>query len=85
MPKYNLTEEDMNATDNTDYKFLTQFDRLNKYEDMDEIRKKFPTAAAFNQKFNTDDIDFSSFFILRSTNDENIHKAIKYGVWTSSP
>jgi len=25
------------------------------------------------------------FFVLRSSNDDDIHKAIKYNLWTSTP
>lgn len=35
--------------------------------------------------FDPEKITNGYFFIITSTNDDNVHKAIKYGVWTSSP
>ena len=78
---------------NTSHQFKSKFPRLAQYEDEDKISKYFPTTLKdVNSEFlDVEAIKEPIFYILRSTNDENIHKviiinqAIKYGVWTSSP
>ena len=37
-----------------------------------------------NPNFEPNKIKDAAFYILRSTCDDDIHKAIKYGLWTST-
>jgi hypothetical protein len=37
------------------------------------------------ESFDFEAIDDAYAFIIRSNNDDDIHKAIKYGVWCSTP
>lgn len=59
--------------------------KLENYHDAGSIRKNFSSCYSLNDE----DVDFSAldkaeFFVLRSTCDDDIHKAIKYGIWTST-
>ena len=59
--------------------------QLLNYSDINKIKAHFPSCATFNNS----NLDFNAlsraeFFILRSTCDDDIHKAIKYGLWTST-
>ena len=45
----------------------------------------FESSMGMNDvNFNLDKIHDAVFYILRSTCDDDIHKAIKYGLWTST-
>lgn len=67
--------------------FTTQFPRAKDYSNMNSIVEAFPHL----QKLNDSEFDLESipsdahFYILRSSNDDNIHKSIKYQSWTSTP
>ena len=59
--------------------------RLSEYHDLAKIRMSLPSCVNVNDSH----ADFSNlrdaeFFVVRSTCDDDIHKAIKYGVWTST-
>lgn len=43
-----------------------------------------PHLKNINQPLDMGRIGNASFFIIRSTNDDDIHKAIKYQLWASS-
>lgn len=52
---------------------------------MSKIKLMFPSTSKLNHNnFDIDQIDDAMFYILRSTCDDDIHKSIKYGVWTST-
>jgi hypothetical protein len=67
--------------------FTSKFPRAKDYSNAQSITEGFPHLS----KVNDADFDIESisedahFYILRSSNDDNIHKAIKYQVWTSTP
>jgi hypothetical protein len=68
------------------YVFTHDFLRLEDYSNLENIRKKFSCLKNINE----DVYDISSYvnanyFIMRSTMPDDIHKAMKYGVWTSTP
>lgn len=68
------------------YKYQNEFKRASNYNSMESIAETFPEL----KNVNTDHIDINSienakFFIIRSNNDDDIHKAVKYGIWTSTP
>lgn len=72
----------MQAPKNT---FNKEYVSVNDYKDVDKIRGSFPACSSLNDpNFDVDSIKKAEFFILRSSNDDNLHKAIKYGIWASS-
>lgn len=55
------------------------------YNDMNKIKAAFnSTRNANNKNFDYEKIKNGIFFIIRSSCDDDIHKAIKYGIWSSS-
>ncbi|CAD8056813.1 unnamed protein product [Paramecium sonneborni] len=66
------------------YQFQTQFLRANNYYNIQELRANFKTLEQLN---NNHFPPQNSFFVLiRPKNGfQNIHKAIKYGIWCSTP
>ncbi len=64
--------------------YKVPFESAEKYDDEDEIRNSFQSLALFNHKIDTRDFPNAQFFVVRSKNRDDIHKAMKYGVWTSS-
>lgn len=74
-----FTPEGTLNLDNTDYPFKNKFPRLKNYENEDEIREAFKTTLdnVNDESFDPEAAKNGAFFILRSTNDENIHKVAK--------
>lgn len=71
--------------DLSNYVFKKDFPRLGDYKNMETLRAKFESLSEVNnQAFNPDTVQNAIFFVIKSTNDDDIHKAIKYGLWTSS-
>ena len=63
----------------------TKMSQLSVYEDLNKIKQNFASCATVNSALLTfKGLNKAEFFILRSTCDDDIHKAIKYGVWTST-
>lgn len=59
--------------------------QLDNYKDEALIREKFECLREYNDgKFRVDNIKEADFFIIRSSNDDDLHKAVKYGIWSSS-
>lgn len=55
------------------------------YDDLARIKAYFPRCATVNRSnLDINNLKRAEFFILRSTCDDDIHKAIKYGLWTST-
>jgi hypothetical protein len=67
--------------------FTTKFPRAKDYSNPQSISEAFPHLKQVNDpEFDIESISPDAhFYILRSSNDDNIHKAIKYQVWTSTP
>ena len=62
-----------------------KFRKLEKYTDLSKIKLMFESATHVNDPyFDTDSLHDAVFYILRSTCDDDIHKSIKYGLWTST-
>jgi hypothetical protein len=58
---------------------------LNDYQDIKAIKDKFECLRDVNDpKFRPENIKDADFFIIRSSNDDDFHKAVKYGIWSSS-
>ena len=63
----------------------TKMSQLGIYDDLTKIKQNFPSCATVNRLLlSFKGLKQAEFFILRSTCDDDIHKAIKYGVWTST-
>ena len=59
--------------------------KLEDYDDYHKIKAMFKSCTAMNtEDFNPESAGDAEFYILRSTCDDDIHKAIKYGCWTST-
>ena len=59
--------------------------KLEDYEDYHKIKAMFKSCANMNDKsFDPESINDAEFYIIRSTCDDDIHKSIKYGYWTST-
>lgn len=70
---------------NNNYHFTHDFLRLNSYNDIDTIKTKFLSLKEINIVV----LDLSKyqnaiFLVMRSSNYDDIHKAMKYGIWTST-
>lgn len=65
--------------------FRPAYATLPSYDSEDELRQKFPSLRYFNLKHDLAEFSQSLFFVIRSKKTDDIHKAIKYGTWTSSP
>lgn len=60
---------------NENYQFMTDFPRALDYSNEEEIIKALPHYKDINSSaFDPDKIAHAHFFILRSTNDDDIHK-----------
>ncbi|KAM3137821.1 hypothetical protein pb186bvf_010064 [Paramecium bursaria] len=63
------------------YHFRTEFLRLASYHNINDIRQKIPSCRMVNQQHKFGEHD--KFLLARpKTGDFNLHKAIKYGIWT---
>ena len=77
-----------NATSKTqDQYHKAPFRGLVQYSDDKELRETFEPLAHFNETVDLNEWTNQkvAFFVIRSKTLEDIHKAVKYGVWTSSP
>ena len=76
---------DQNPNNSVNYSFQNEFTRAVDYDDKTSIHEGLPHLRTINnQDIDITKIDNAYFFIVRSTNDDDIHKAIKYQIWTSS-
>ncbi|CAK61928.1 unnamed protein product (macronuclear) [Paramecium tetraurelia] len=60
------------------------FISLESYDDINQIRKKFPSLAKINLNHEFNNLEECKFFIIRTQGEDNVHRAMKYGIWTSS-
>lgn len=64
---------------------LIRMSQLPAYNDILRVKASFPRCATVNnEKLSFERLKQAEFFVLRSTCDDDIHKAIKYGLWTST-
>ena len=62
-----------------------KFLKLENYQDVSKVKIFFDSVSDMNNpSFDVDGMENAVFYILRSTCDDDIHKAIKYGFWTST-
>ena len=83
---YHYLLNDFNAMKYYQTDVLEQpFKKLENYDDVSKIKCAFPSTLKMNDpNFDVRKLKNAKFFILRSTCDDDIHKAIKYGFWTST-
>lgn len=55
------------------------------YDNEDFLRERFPVLKNFNRERNLHEFSNANYYVIRSKKTDDIHKAVKYGVWTSSP
>jgi len=68
------------------YNYVNEFPRASNYNSWESICEVFPNLKNVNSKsFEVDNVKDCRAFIIRSNNEDDVHKAIKYGIWTSSP
>ncbi|CAD8120555.1 unnamed protein product [Paramecium sonneborni] len=60
------------------------FISLESYDDINQIRSKFSPLAKINLNHEFNNLDECKFFIIRTQGEDNVHRAMKYGFWTSS-
>jgi hypothetical protein len=61
------------------------FKSLPSYDDDAALRAAFPAMQYVNYVHGIHEFSQSYFYVIRSKKTDDIHKAVKYGVWTSSP
>jgi hypothetical protein len=65
--------------------FMNDFPKAENYDSFESIAKTFPHLKDINNaNFDIESIKECKCFILRSNNEDDVHKAIKYRVWTST-
>jgi len=79
MPMYNMYS-------NVNTPFYTTFPRAKDYYTQETVLEAFPHLEGLNDyAFDVNAVpEHAQFFILRSSNDDNIHKAIKYHMWSTT-
>lgn len=65
--------------------YKPEFLSIPSYDNEDLIREKFPALKTFNRSHQIDHFRNSNYYVIRSKKTDDIHKGVKYGVWTSSP
>lgn len=85
MPQPNIQPKSSHGGHNSKKTFNQPMISLDNYSDEKLIREKFDCLRDMNDpKFKVDTIKDADFFIIRSSNDDDFHKAVKYGIWSSS-
>jgi len=75
-----------NIFSNMNVSFSKSFPRAQDYSSQESILKAFPHLQGVNDpNFCQNSISNNAhFYILRSSNDDNIHKAVKYQIWSTT-
>ncbi len=70
---------------NSKHNFINSFLRLNNYETLQNIREELLPCKLINMESNWDEKDKFNYkyLVITSTSADDIHKSIKYGIWTS--
>lgn len=70
---------------NKNYHYNHDFIRASDYTDMDQIKQRFMSLRHINdENINMDQYKDADYFIMRSSSYDDIHKAMKYGISTST-
>jgi hypothetical protein len=75
-----------NTYGNSNTSFYTKFPRAADYTNQESIVEAFPHLESMNNvNFDLSTVsDNAHFYIMRSSNDDNVHKAIKYHMWSTT-
>eukprot|EP01017_Pseudomicrothorax_dubius_P033858 TRINITY_DN4583_c0_g1_i11.p2 TRINITY_DN4583_c0_g1~~TRINITY_DN4583_c0_g1_i11.p2 ORF type:complete len:370 (+),score=70.40 TRINITY_DN4583_c0_g1_i11:146-1255(+) len=67
------------------YEFKISFPRAKDYSSLENLRESFPSLKRLEVPPSDGVLTNAQYFILTSNTEQDLHKAIKYGVWTSTP
>eukprot|EP01017_Pseudomicrothorax_dubius_P005774 TRINITY_DN1152_c0_g1_i1.p1 TRINITY_DN1152_c0_g1~~TRINITY_DN1152_c0_g1_i1.p1 ORF type:complete len:327 (-),score=84.15 TRINITY_DN1152_c0_g1_i1:217-1197(-) len=67
------------------HEFKTAFLRAKDYSSLENIQNTFPALKDLERPVTDERLDNAIYIILTSNNEQDLHKAIKNGVWTSTP
>ena len=71
-------------TANTNHVFSNDFQRLENYIEINEVRK-FPSLNLLNStEYKLESSEKLGFVVVTSSSSDDIHKSMKYGIWTST-
>lgn len=84
-PKVPNSFSPQNYQKNSDHTYLHNFPRLSSYNNLDLLRKTFHASQNLNcLPFGSFNLKNHRYVIITSTNQDDIHKSLKYGIWTST-
>ena len=82
--KKKKTQKPESETIKIDYEYKFDFLRLDSYSSEEKIKKKFQSLSNFNNpKIDLKNYKNSDYYLILAENYDDIHKAIKYGIWHS--
>lgn len=83
---YNYNYYNNYPVDNSAYEFKSNFPCLMYYDTEEEIRKAFAPCSDFNiEEKDLSEVHPGYMYVIKPNTLHNIHKAVKYGIWTSNP
>lgn len=82
--KQDKQQQQSNMMMNMSRFYQPAFLQLDQYDSIEEIRQKFYPMRNLNLKLQIENFKNATFFIIRSKKFDDVHKSLKYGVWTSS-
>lgn len=86
MPHAGIPPMKSSSSHGSKKQFVQPMIQLDNYKDESLIKEKFECLRDINDpSFRVESIKDAEFFIFRSSNDDDLHKAVKYGIWSSSP
>lgn len=57
---------------------------LDKYDNIQQIYDYFPALKNVNKSYSPESFNYGKFYVIRSKKLDDVHKSVKYGIWTSS-
>ena len=70
---------------NLNYQYKHDFARLKDYTDLEHVKQRFIAMRSINDdNCDIEQYKDAAFFIVRSSHYDDIHKAMKYGIWSST-
>jgi len=86
IPYYPKQESEVNNFEVDKDPFSTVFPRVDDYFNMETVLATFPHFEKINDfGFDLSKVsEHAQFYVLRCSNDDNIHKSIKYQVWSTT-
>ncbi|EGR31335.1 hypothetical protein IMG5_112720 [Ichthyophthirius multifiliis] len=81
------TKESLEYTNtlSKDHIFQAEYKELQNYQNIEKIREEFDSLKNLNNtNIELAGLETATYYIIRSFNEDHIHKAIKYGIWTTT-